>query len=92
MQLNADIALVRNLDDSNYDKSIGRVSCTFEDSTSTDSLPVCPHVNGALNVAAEFKHDNKKWLNEFRDALDRISHKGYNRQSCGDSVCKLTRK
>jgi hypothetical protein len=92
MQLNADIALVRNLDDSNYDKSIGRASCTFEDSTATNDVPVCPHVSGALQVAAEFKTDQGKWLNEFRDVMDRMIHNGYSRPSCGDSVCKLNRK
>jgi hypothetical protein len=53
-QLNSDISLVRNLDSTNFDPSIGRATCTFEDNSATASLTVCPHVEGALQIAAEF--------------------------------------
>ena len=83
------MALVRQLDDSNMDKSIGRVNCTFEDSTSTAEVPVCPHVEGALQIAAEFFGDNIKWLTEYRDVLDRMLTNGHNRQDCDDAICQL---
>jgi hypothetical protein len=88
-QLNTDIALVRKLDSSNMDKSNGRVTCTFEDNTATATLPVCPFVDGALQTAAEFTHDNKGWLQEFRNVLDRMLTNGYSRPNCSDDICKL---
>ena len=91
IMLNTDIALVRELDDSNMDKNTGRVTCTFEDNTSTDSLPVCPHVEGALQIAAEFGQDNIGWLREFRNVLDRMLTNGYRRNDCNADVCKLQR-
>ena len=90
-QLNTDIALVRQLDSSNMDKSIGRVTCTFEDNTATASLRVCPHVEGALQIAAEYKNDNKAWLRAFEGVLDRMLSNGYKRNSCSDSICKLSK-
>jgi Peroxidase len=89
IMLNTDIALVRNLDDSNFDKSIGRATCTFEDSTATSSVPVCPHVEGALQIAAEFQNDNLGWLRAFRSVLDRMLTNGYQRPDCQDDICKL---
>ena len=71
------------------DVDIGRVSCTFEDSSSTPDVPVCPHVANALGIAAEFKHDNLVWLGHFRGAMQRMMTNGYDRPSCGDEVCKL---
>jgi hypothetical protein len=87
--LNADIALVRQLDSTNFDKSIGRVTCTFEDNTASATLRVCPHVEGALQIAAEFKNDNLAWLRAFEDVLDRMLSNGYKRNKCSDSMCKL---
>lgn len=89
VMLNTDISLVRELDDSNFDDSIGRASCTFEDSTSRSDLPVCPGVQGALKIAAEFFGDNMKWLREYRTVFEKIITKGYQRPSCSDSICKL---
>lgn len=89
VMLNTDIALVRQLDASNMDQSIGRVTCAFEDNTATDTLPVCPHVEGALQAAAEFMHDNLLWLEEFRDVLDRMVTNGYGRPDCTDVICPV---
>ena len=82
---------MRTFNSSNFVKSSGRVRCTFEDDTATPTLRVCPHVEGALQIAAEFKHDNLKWLTEFRAVLDRMLSNGYTRNSCSDSICKLIR-
>jgi hypothetical protein len=58
-QLNADIALFRDLNPSNYDAVIGQASCGFEDNTSrAESIPVCPHVEAAVLIGAELKHNN----------------------------------
>jgi Peroxidase len=89
VMLNTDIALVRNLDDSNFKKSTGRVNCTFEDSTATKRIPVCPHVEGALQIAAEFQNDNLVWLEAFRGVLDRMLTNGYQRIVCPDAICQL---
>jgi hypothetical protein len=90
IMLNSDIALVRQLDDTNMDKSLGRVTCAFEDNTATtQSVPVCPHVEGALQIAAEFKSDNLLWLQEFRAVLDRMLTNGYSRPDCDDSICPV---
>lgn len=92
VMLNTDIALVRNLDSSNMDKSIGRVTCAFEDNTARAAgISVCPHVDGALQTAAEFFHDNIKWLRAFRDVLDRMMTNKYKRNSCNDKICKLSK-
>jgi hypothetical protein len=88
-QLNTDISLVRNLDSSNFDSSIGRVSCTFEDNTATNTVSVCPHVEGALQIAAEFFNDNEGWLRAFRGVLERMLANGYALNSCNDDICKL---
>lgn len=61
-QLNSDIGLFRNLDSSNYDEATGRARCGFEDDTSREaSIPVCPHVESAVLIGAELKHDNLKF-------------------------------
>ena len=90
--MNTDIALVRQLDSSNMDKSNGRVTCTFEDNSATATLKVCPHVEGALQIAAEFKNDNKGWLTAFENVLDRMLSNGYTRNKCSNTICKLIRK
>ena len=73
------------------DKTIGRVTCTFEDNTATATVRVCPHVEGALQIAAEFKSDNKAWLKAFENVLDRMLSNSYKRNSCSDSICKLSK-
>ena len=89
-QLNTDIALVRRLDSSNMDTSNGNVTCTFEPSDpDSRNVGVCPHVEGALQIAAEFKHDNLGWLRAFESVLDRMLSNGYKRNSCSDRICKL---
>jgi hypothetical protein len=58
-QLNADIALFRDLDEGNFDHLTGLVSCAFEDETAVaESVPACPHVQEAVLIGAELKHDN----------------------------------
>lgn len=93
IMLNTDIAVVRNLDSSNMDKSIGRVSCAFEDNSARQAgVSVCPHVEGALQIACtEFFHDNLGWLRTFRDVLDRMLTNKYKRNSCSDKICKLSK-
>ena len=91
VQLNSDIALVRQLDSSNMDADLGRVSCTFTAATSSPpDVLVCPHVSGALRTAAGFKDDNLKWLNSFQVVLERMLTHGYTiPASCQDATCKL---
>ena len=91
--MNSDIALVRQLDSSNMDSSTGHVSCTFEDNTATvtPNVQVCPHVEGAIQIAAEFKQDNLAWLTAFENVLDRMLSNGYLRNSCSDAICQLVR-
>jgi hypothetical protein len=58
-QLNTDIALFRDLNPSNYDDTTGQAQCGFEDETSRqESIPQCPHVEAAVLVGAELKHNN----------------------------------
>jgi hypothetical protein len=83
---------VRQLDETNMDKSTGQVFCAFEDDmASPPSFPVCPHVEGALQTAAEFFHDNRGWLLEFEQVLDKMVTNGYNRVDCNEDLCKLSR-
>lgn len=58
-KLNTDMALFRDLNPSNYDDEIGRARCGFEDDTSAEAnIPQCPHIEEAVLIAAELKHDN----------------------------------
>jgi hypothetical protein len=91
-QLNSDMALVRHLDSSNMDPTLGRVSCTFTNATSSPpAVLVCPYVSGALIIASAFKADNIKWLKSFRNVLGRMLTHGYNTSSssCQDAACKI---
>lgn len=88
---NADIAIFRDLNNLNMNKINGKVKCTYEDSTKTLRTPVCPHALGALETAAEFKHDNNKWISEFNIVMMKMLMNGYTSIDCPDAACRLTK-
>jgi hypothetical protein len=65
-QLNTDIALFRDLNPTNYDDTIGQARCGFEDDTSrAERIPQCPHVEAAVLIGAELKHNNVQFKVRF---------------------------
>lgn len=88
VMLNADIAVVRDLDEENMNSETGEVSCQFVDRSGDD--PTCPHVDGALQEAARYKFSNRAWLIDFEDVLRQVLNVGYTITSnCIDDLCKL---
>lgn len=71
LMTNTDIALVRDF--SGQINGVGQVSCAFKGRNNP-----CPHFEETLRIAAEFKWDQNKWLEEFRDVLGKMFLKGYN--------------
>jgi len=83
LMLNADIALVRELDDNNMDKN-GEVSCGFIGEGR------CPHAARSLDFAAEYRLDNNLWLRDFQDVYQRMLINGYTESDeCLNNVCLL---
>jgi hypothetical protein len=88
VMLNADIAIVRDLNESNMNSKTGEVSCKFIDNSGKDSS--CPHVEGALQEAARYRFSNRFWLIDFEDALRKLLNAGYAiSNNCIDGLCKL---
>lgn len=91
VMLNADIAVVRDLNDDNMDES-GEVHCAFVERDFI-SDPVCPHAEGALQRAAEYRFDNALWLRDFSSTLRKMVRNGYRMttRECkvGNGVCRL---
>lgn len=83
VMLNADVALVREITDSNMDKD-GKMSCDFIGSSK------CPHAARSLDYVAEYRLDNSLWLTDFQDILKRMLDNGYTlSQNCSGGVCFL---
>lgn len=91
IMLNADIAIVRDLNDSNMEPD-GEVTCAFVERDFIDD-PVCPHVPGALEQAARYRFNNREWLLDFDATLRKMVRNGYDMtsNSCkvGNGVCQL---
>jgi Peroxidase len=93
VMLNIDMALVRDLDDDNLDSDDGRVSCKFVERDDSNG-PVCPHLRGAIRLAARYKHDNELWTRDFERTLRKMMKAGYkdDNNNCVDGLCFLSRK
>jgi hypothetical protein len=90
IMLDADIALVRNVEDY-IDASTGEVTCTFLPKNTV--VPACPYASVTLDFAAEYKKDNTIWLNDFRDVFSSMLVHGYDASgTCGSATCVLTSK
>ena len=68
LQLNADDALVRDLNPSNTDPVTGFVSCSFNSATAQPGVPPC-NVSSTIKIAAEFSDSNDLWLVSNRSAF-----------------------
>mmetsp|Transcript_5660 Transcript_5660/g.6210 ORF Transcript_5660/g.6210 Transcript_5660/m.6210 type:complete len:462 (+) Transcript_5660:123-1508(+) len=93
IMLNADIALVRDLNDRNM-KPNGEVSCSFVEREFTPA-PVCPHARGALQEAARYRFDNDVWLEDFEVTCKKMMRNGYilTNDDCLDrNLCRLELK
>mmetsp|Transcript_16603 Transcript_16603/g.24533 ORF Transcript_16603/g.24533 Transcript_16603/m.24533 type:complete len:184 (+) Transcript_16603:1519-2070(+) len=91
VMLNADIAVVRDLNDDNM-KEDGEVTCGFVE-REFDPDPVCPHAEGALEHAARYRFSNREWLVDFDATLRKMVRNGYdmtaNNCEVGNGVCQL---
>eukprot|EP00543_Licmophora_paradoxa_P004946 CAMPEP_0202441846 /NCGR_PEP_ID=MMETSP1360-20130828/1354_1 /ASSEMBLY_ACC=CAM_ASM_000848 /TAXON_ID=515479 /ORGANISM="Licmophora paradoxa, Strain CCMP2313" /LENGTH=650 /DNA_ID=CAMNT_0049057019 /DNA_START=102 /DNA_END=2054 /DNA_ORIENTATION=- len=87
VMLNVDVAIVRNLSSSNTASS-GRVFCGFR------RTGACPHAEGALQKAAEYRFNNFRWVRDFRAALLAMVDNGYDRPGIclNGSACRLIRR
>ena len=89
VMLNADIAVLRDLNASNMKTETGEVFCKFVDNSEI-SDPTCPHVSGAVREAARYRFSNRAWLVDFESALRKILNAGYRITSnCIEDLCKL---
>jgi len=84
VMLQADIALVRDLNPGNMDKD-GVVSCNFR------RQGRCPHNDFAIHFAIQYRFDNQLWMNDFHDVLQLMINHGYTvSNNCQGKVCLLT--
>lgn len=87
---NSDIALVRQLDGDNKAEN-GRVDCQFVP-RGGDKV-TCPMSRTDLfTEMVKYRNDNQKFLEDFRDALTKMTQTGYSvdSSSCdSDGVCRL---
>ena len=90
VMLNADIALVRNLNTTNMNSETGEVSCQFVDRAG--DLPTCPHVEGAIQDVARYQFSNEEWLIDFENALRKMLNTGYViTTNCVGDLCELAK-
>ena len=76
IMLNSDIAIVRQLDDSNKHATTGQVSCKFVE-RSPGNEPACPMARSDL-------------FSDFRDAFQKLTTTGHVVQACdANKMCPL---
>ena len=90
--LNADIALVRQLDSTNKAES-GFVSCKFV--SRAPGATLCPVAReGIFSHMVRYRQDNMAFLEDFRDAMVKMTNVGYvvDTDSCdAEGNCRLVR-
>jgi len=92
IMLNADIALVRQLDDQNIDAD-GKAGCKFVERAPFD-VPECPVARSSVySHMVDYRNDNKVFLEDFRAAMEKMVNVGYTiGNDCDeDGNCKLVR-
>jgi hypothetical protein len=93
IMLNSDIALVRQLSDTNKDES-GFVSCKFVSRAPGETL--CPASRGVIfNEMVKYRNDNMAFLEDFRDAMVKMTNVGYaiDEDTCdAEGYCRLRRR
>ena len=95
IMLNADIGMVRDL--TNFlNATTGEVKCKFACPGSTtcpqNGPPACPFASQTFNTSVEYKFNNTLWLNEFRDAYNKMLINGYSTTQCDTPPCVLQLK
>lgn len=93
VMLNSDIALVRQLHNGNKAPN-GKVACQFVPRGGSNTP--CPMARSDLfTEMVRFRNDNQAFLEDFRDALTKITQSGYevDSDSCDtDGICRLTKQ
>lgn len=70
--LNSDVAMVRQLDESNVDSETGECLCKFVSRDPTDG-PTCPVARMDLfEPMVRYAESNTRFLNDFRDAMIKV--------------------
>jgi len=92
VMLNSDVAMVRQLDDSNKHPTTGQVFCKFVEKDPT-SVPRCPRARMDLfGPMVDYRQDNQSFLNDFRDAMIKMTDVGYQPRDCdAEGMCQLER-
>ena len=93
IMLNSDIAMVRQLDDTNKHNTTGEVFCKFvtRGPTTPQQPARCPVARLDLfDPMVEYAHDNELFLHDFRDAMIKMTDTGYRVGTCDDDgICQL---
>lgn len=95
LMLNADIALVRDLE--GHLQPNGNVpTCQFRclnNACRDNTLPRCPHAVQTFDTVVEYEADNLLWLNDFSAAFRKMLIRGYSPvENCTEIPCSLIAK
>jgi hypothetical protein len=94
VMLNSDVALVRDLsgliDDGDGQVSQCQFVCNRNDPQTGCPLPRCPHAEETFDIAAEYKHDNVKFLADFQSVFTKMLEAGSDTsEGCLTPPCPL---
>lgn len=90
VMLNTDVAMVRQLDDSNRNPTTGQVSCKFVN-REPGNRPRCPGARrDVFDNMVTYRGDNQRFIDDFRDALIKMTDTGYRVSTCdSDGMCTM---
>jgi hypothetical protein len=86
VMVNSDMALVRDL---TILDSEGKVDCQFRCNRPGCMANRCPHASLTIDIAAEYKHNNDIFLEDFEAALKKMLEKGYDTSGGCIDICEL---
>jgi len=91
VMLNSDVALVKQLDDTNKDFRSGQVPCVFTDRDGTGTG--CPPARGSIfEPMLRYARDNRLFLRDFHRVMVKMANVGYSvdGDTCDlNGVCQL---
>lgn len=87
VMLDVDMALAHDVSGHIVDQRTGEVSCVLE--TDGDA-PICDDAAATLDQVVAYANDNQLWLEDFRDALNKMLANGYDTSNCNPgTLCVL---
>lgn len=85
IMMNVDIALVRDFSDF-FNEDNGDVDCRFRNrGPINNQQPVCPNAAQTIGFVQEYRNDNGRFLNDFRNVMNRLLVHGYGADEGCDS-------